>query len=133
MSLKNGPAGGAKLVSLVARIDSRRPGAKSAQASSSFEDRQPESNEGAAVLALAVQPSDDKAMIECAAQALFEYVFAGTERLDVKHLWMNCDEATKEGFRGEAKAALQAVCHYFSDDGTWEQTTAWRQPKFASS
>ena len=72
-------------------------------------------------------------MIECAAQALFEHVFAGSERLDMKHLWMNCDEATKEGFRGEARAALQAVCLYFSRGDTWEQTTALRLPKFARS
>ena len=29
-------------------------------------------------------------MVERAAQALFEFVFAGSERLDGKHFWMNC-------------------------------------------
>ena len=51
----------------------------------------------------------DNEMIECAAQALFKFVFARSERLDVKHLWINCDEATREGFQSEAKAALEAV------------------------
>ena len=45
-------------------------------------------------------------MVEQAAQALFEFVFACSKRLDGKHLWMNCDEDTKEGFRGEATGRL---------------------------
>jgi hypothetical protein len=106
---QNGAPGSAKLFSLVTRIDAGRAKANSAQASSSFE-----------------------AMIECAAQALFEHVFAGSERLDVKHLWMNCDEATKEGFRGEARAALQAVCLLLRGD-TLEQTAPRRLAKFARS
>jgi hypothetical protein len=33
----------------------------------------------------------DREMVERVAQALFEFVFSSSERLDVKHLWMNCD------------------------------------------
>jgi hypothetical protein len=55
------------------------------------------------------EKSVDGEIIERAAQALFEFVFAGSQRLDEKHLWTNCDEATKEGFRGEARAVLRAV------------------------
>jgi hypothetical protein len=51
----------------------------------------------------------DGEMVERAAQALFEFVFACSERLDRKHLWMNCDEDTKQGFRREATAVIQAV------------------------
>jgi hypothetical protein len=48
-------------------------------------------------------------MVERAAQALFEFVFAVTKRLDGKHLWLNSDEDTKAGFRREAIAVLQAA------------------------
>ena len=51
----------------------------------------------------------DAAMVERAAQALFEFVFATSRRLDSKHLWVNCEEETKLGFRREAEAVLQAV------------------------
>ena len=44
-------------------------------------------------------------MIERAAQALFEFVFSSCGRLD----WATCDEATKEGFRGEARAVIEAA------------------------
>jgi hypothetical protein len=51
----------------------------------------------------------DPVMIECAAQALFEFVFSGSDRLDRKHLWLNCDENTRAGFRREATAVILAV------------------------
>lgn len=127
---QNRAAESAKLLSLVTRIDSGRAmQVNSAQAASCLEYRRIES---AAVSVLPVQSSDDRAMIECAAQALFEYVFAGSERLDAKHLWMNCDEATKEGFRGEARVALQAVWPVWSRGAASEETTQ-RPMKFASS
>ena len=55
----------------------------------------------------------DREMVERAAQALFEFIFS-TSRLDKKHLWANCDEATKEGFRGEAIAVIEAVGSFLS-------------------
>ena len=51
----------------------------------------------------------DQEMVERGAQALFEFVFSGTERLDGKHLWANCDEKIKAGFRAEARTVLQAA------------------------
>lgn len=48
-------------------------------------------------------------LIELAAQSLFEFVFSRAERLDSKHRWTDCDEATKQGFRGEARAVIDAV------------------------
>ena len=51
----------------------------------------------------------DKELIECAAQALFEFVFSRTTRFNSKCLWASCDEATKEGFRKEAAAVMRAV------------------------
>ena len=51
----------------------------------------------------------DQEILERGAQALFEFVFSGTERLDGKHLWANCDEKVKAGFRAEAKAVVDAV------------------------
>jgi hypothetical protein len=48
-------------------------------------------------------------MIERAAEALFEFVFSGCDRLDGKRHWANCDEETKAGFRREASAVLEAV------------------------
>ena len=53
-------------------------------------------------------PIDDH-IIEMAAEALFEFVFSGCNRLDGKRRWADCDEETKNGFRGEAAAALEAV------------------------
>ena len=47
--------------------------------------------------------------IERAAEALFEFVFSGCNRLDGKRRGANCDEETKIGFRREAAAALEAV------------------------
>ena len=46
----------------------------------------------------------DGEMVERGAQALFEFVFAHTERLDGKHHWANCDDHVKDGFRAEARA-----------------------------
>ena len=48
-------------------------------------------------------------LIERAAEALYEFVFSGCDRLDGKHHWDNCSEETKEGFRREASAVLEAV------------------------
>ena len=57
----------------------------------------------------------DKEIVERGAQALFEYVFSGTERLDGKHLWANCDEEIKAGFRAEATAVLEAAWSGITD------------------
>jgi hypothetical protein len=51
----------------------------------------------------------DSDIIELAAEALFQFVFSGCERLDGKHHWTDCDEDTKAGFRAEAVAVLKAV------------------------
>jgi hypothetical protein len=51
----------------------------------------------------------DRDIIERAAQALFEFVFSSCWRFGEKHHWMNCDEKTKEGFRGEATVVIEAV------------------------
>jgi hypothetical protein len=40
---------------------------------------------------------------------LFERVFLSCERLDGKHCWSSCDERTKEGFRTEAAAVIEAI------------------------
>ena len=48
-------------------------------------------------------------IVDKAAEALFEFVFSGCDRLDGKHHWVDCDEDTKSGFRSEAKAVLEAV------------------------
>lgn len=64
---------------------------------------------GAAAPSQQPQSPLDQGVVECAAQALFEFVFARSERLDGNHLWTRCDEATREGFRGEATAVLRAV------------------------
>ena len=40
----------------------------------------------------------DNSMVEYAAQALFELVFACSEPLDGKHLWLNCDAIRKKAF-----------------------------------
>jgi hypothetical protein len=48
-------------------------------------------------------------MVERGAQALFQHVFSRIERLDGKHLWLNCDDVTKEAFRAEAKSVLEAT------------------------
>jgi hypothetical protein len=61
-----------------------------------------------------LQPFDEE-IVERGAQALFEFVFSRTERLDGKHLWANCDEGIKAGFRAEAKAVLEAVWSGFAD------------------
>ena len=53
-------------------------------------------------------------MVERGAQALFEVVFAASERLDGKHLWLNCEENTKEGFRREATAVIRAAWPFLS-------------------
>ena len=54
-------------------------------------------------------------IVERGAQTLFEFVFSGAERLDGKHLWANCDEQVKAGFRAEAKAVLEAAWSGFAD------------------
>jgi hypothetical protein len=51
----------------------------------------------------------DPAMIERGAQALFEFVFACGRRLDGKQRWVNSDDQTKEGFRREAIAVIEAA------------------------
>ena len=48
-------------------------------------------------------------LIERAAEALYEFVFPGCDRLDGKHHWEHYSEETKEGFRREAIAVLEAV------------------------
>jgi len=57
----------------------------------------------------------DPEMVERGAQALFEFVFSGTERLDGKHLWASCDEQIRAGFRAEARAVLKAACPGLAD------------------
>jgi hypothetical protein len=42
----------------------------------------------------------DRAILDRAAEALFEFVFSSCDRLDGKHHWNDCDENTKDGFRG---------------------------------
>jgi hypothetical protein len=128
---KNEAADSAKLVSLVPRIGAGRPlPPNSAQAASRSDHRRIEAIENATVSVVPGQCSGNKFMIECAAQALFEHVFAGSQRLDMKHLWLNCDEATKEGFRGEAEAALKAVLSVWLQDAASEHTIE-RPVKFA--
>jgi hypothetical protein len=51
----------------------------------------------------------DDGMVERGARALFEFVFAGTQRLDGKHLWANGDDEVKAGFRAEARTVLEAA------------------------
>jgi hypothetical protein len=59
---------------------------------------------------LRLQPRlSDRAIIEEAAQALFEFVFSICNRLDGKHHWNECDEETKEGFRAEAAVVVKTV------------------------
>jgi hypothetical protein len=48
-------------------------------------------------------------LIERAAEALYEFVFSGCDRLDGKRHWEHCSEETKAGFRREASAVLVAV------------------------
>ena len=48
-------------------------------------------------------------IVDRAAQALFEFVFAGCARLDGKHRWTNCDESTRQAFRSEATIVIEAV------------------------
>jgi hypothetical protein len=51
----------------------------------------------------------DLNIVERAAEALYEFVFSGCDRLDGKRHWAYCDEQTKAGFRREASAVLEAV------------------------
>jgi hypothetical protein len=51
----------------------------------------------------------DLEVVERAAEALFEFVFSGCDRLDGKHQWSDCDEDTKAGFRAEVIAVLAAA------------------------
>ena len=55
------------------------------------------------------QPTCDAVVLETAAQALFEFVFSRTDRFDSKSKWENSDESTKQGFREEAIAVIEAV------------------------
>jgi hypothetical protein len=81
-----------------------------AQTFSFLESHRKEIERDAPISVLQPQPiALDGEMVERAAQALFEFVFACSKRLDGKHLWMNCDEDTKESFRGEATAVIQAA------------------------
>ena len=61
--------------------------------------------ETAAVIPLPRPITLDSDTIERAAQALFEFVFSSCGRLE----WATCDEVTKQGFRGEARAAIVAA------------------------
>jgi hypothetical protein len=51
----------------------------------------------------------DSNVIELAAEALFQFVFSGCDRLDGMRHWTDCHEDTKAGFRAEAAAVLKAV------------------------
>jgi hypothetical protein len=51
----------------------------------------------------------DEEKIERGAQALFDFVFARTGRLNGKSQWADCDDKTKAGFRAEVKAVLEAI------------------------
>ena len=51
----------------------------------------------------------DHDLIERAAEALYEFVFSGCDRLDRKRHWEDCSEETKAGFRREASAVLEAI------------------------
>ena len=51
----------------------------------------------------------DRNLIERAAEALYEFVFSGCDRLDGKRRWEDCSEETKAGFRREASAVLEAI------------------------
>ena len=48
-------------------------------------------------------------VIERAAEALYEFVFSGCDRLDRKRRWADCDEETRAGFRREVTAVLEAA------------------------
>jgi len=72
----------------------------------------------------------DQEIVERGAQALFEFVFAGTERLDGKHSWSNAHEETKAGFRAEATAVLEAVRLCFT--GTSSGRASYRSDKAES-
>ena len=59
---------------------------------------------------LRLQPRiSDRAIIEQAAQALFEFVFSVCDRPDGEHDWNNCDEETKKGFRAEVALVTKTV------------------------
>jgi hypothetical protein len=61
--------------------------------------------EKAAVVPFPQPMALDSDVVERAAQALFEFVFSSCERVE----WATCDEETKQGFRGEAKAVIVAA------------------------
>jgi hypothetical protein len=77
-------------------------------AAPSFVDVQPR-RKSEACLVLPFVLGIDSGTTERAAEALFEFVFSGCERLDGKHNWVDCSEETKAGFRAEARAVLAAV------------------------
>ena len=51
----------------------------------------------------------DHNLIERAAEALYEFVFSGCDRLDGKRRLEDCSDETKAGFRREAAAVLEAI------------------------
>lgn len=67
-------------------------------------------SETAAVIPLPRPIVLDGDTIERSAQALFEFVFSSCGRLE----WATCDEETKRGFRGEARAVIVGPC-FFAD------------------
>ena len=60
------------------------------------------------------------AILERAAEALYEFVFSGCDRLDGNHRWADCDEETEEGFRREAGAVLDAIRPLYREIKSWE-------------
>ena len=70
--------------------------------------REPQSDAPVGVIQLHSLVLDDDT-IERAAKALFDVVFSSVDRLDGKHIWANCDEDTKQGFRREAMAVILSV------------------------
>jgi hypothetical protein len=80
----------------------------------------------------------DHNLIERAAEALYEFVFSGCDRLDGKRRWEHCSEETKEGFRREASAVLEAVLPVLfpreiksSQVGKRQIRAAFRNPRIA--
>jgi hypothetical protein len=60
----------------------------------------------------------DRSIVERAAQTLCEFVFSDCDRLDGKHNWTDCDEDTKDGFRGEAAAVIETAWPFLSGGST---------------
>ncbi len=66
----------------------------------------------AAVSSLQPKLTLDQNVVECAARALFNFIFARSERLDGNHLWTRCDEATREGFLRKRNRADRKVANW---------------------